>query len=132
MRLDLAGSRWAGVYWDDGGLLGALQATLPNATLPATSCPLRGRPMWWLRGWRWRRGTFTVRTGRGWGPRLIWRRWRAIASLEDGPGKWAPNVLSSEPIARVKQLDEMGKVKSEPCSISPAYRDIYCLFAVNH
>ena len=39
MRLDLAGSRWAGVYWDDGGLLGALQATLPNATLPCDDLP---------------------------------------------------------------------------------------------
>ena len=73
------------VHRGAGGLLGAFagDATQCPRCL-ATSCLLRGRPMLWLRGWHWRRGTLLCRQGRGWGLRWIWRWWSAIASLEMG------------------------------------------------
>jgi len=54
----------------------------------------------------------------------------------DEPGSPIPPNFGmlDEPLVRIRalspKLDEMEKVKLEPCSISPAYREIYCIFAV--
>ena len=66
-----------------GGLLGGIcRRRCPMPRCLATSCPLRGRPMLWLRGWRWRRGILPCPQGRGWGLRWIWRWWSGTVSLE--------------------------------------------------
>ena len=59
-----------------------LQATLPNATLPCDELPFTREADVLAEGLALGRGTLPCPQGRGWGSRLIWRWWSAIASHE--------------------------------------------------